>query len=127
MIRAGWASSYRLLAAIWPSLVAALLVAVGAVLSMGLIGLVLYYLASPALTVWFPPLAAWDQSLVWPAIIAAPIVWAPAFVLAGVLNDRFARRGWRRRRRILLYLGVLWLWAVAAWSVVLIANPTLWR
>ena len=54
----------RVVLDIWPSLLAALFSAIGAFLSMGLLGLVLYYLVSPVLNGWFPPLASWDQSLV---------------------------------------------------------------
>lgn len=120
-------AALRFLSDIWPSLVAVLLAAVGAFLSMGLLGLVLYYLVSPVLNWWFPPLDAWDQSLVWPVIIAMPILWAPAFIVAGVANQHAKLRGWSRRIRIALYLTIIWLASVIAWAALLAANPTLWR
>ena len=117
----------RLLTDLWPSALLSLVAAVGAFLSMGMLGLVLYYLVSPLLNVWFPPLEAWDQSQVWPVIIAMPIVWAPAFLIAGIVNRQTKLRGWSRRARIALYIGILWLAALAAWLVLLPANPTLWH
>ena len=117
----------RFLTDLWPSALLALVAAVGAFLSMGLLGLALYYPVSPLLNVWFPPLEAWDQSQVWPVIIAMPIVWAPAFLIAGNVNRQTKLRGWSRRARIALYIGILWLAALAAWLVLLPANPTLWH
>lgn len=117
----------RLLTDLWPSALLSLVAVAGAFLSMGMLGLVLYYLVSPLLNVWFPPLEAWDQSQVWPVIIAMPIVWAPAFLIAGIVNRQTKRRGWSRRARIALYFGILWLAALVAWLVLLPANPTLWR
>lgn len=120
-------AAVRFLADIWPSLVAALLAAVGGFLSLGTLGLLLYHLVSPALTLRFPPLPAWDQSLVWPVIVAVPVLWAPSFILAGVVNRQVKRRGWTRTSRIPLYLAIVWLAALAAWAAMLAANPTLWR
>jgi hypothetical protein len=117
----------RLLTDLWPSALLSLVAAVGAFLSMGMLGLVLYYLVSPLLNVWFSPLEAWDQSQVWPVIIAMPIVWAPAFLIAGIVNRQTKLRGSSRRARIALYFGILWLAALAAWLVLLPANPTLWH
>lgn len=117
----------RFLTDLWPSALLLLVAAVGAFLSMGLLGLALYYPVSPLLNVWFPPLEAWDQSQVWPVIIAMPIVWAPAFLIAGIVNRQTKLRGWSRRARIALYIGILWLAALAAWLVLLPANPTLWH
>ena len=112
---------------LWPSFAIALLTVVGAFLSMGMLGLALYFLVSPVLNLWFPPLDVWNQSLVWPVIIAVPIVWAPAFVVAGIVNRQTKQRGWSRRGRIALYLGIIWLAAILAWLILLPANPTLWR
>jgi hypothetical protein len=120
-------SAIRIVADIWPSLVAAVLLIVGAFLSMGLLGLVVYHLASPALNLWFPPLDNWDQSSVWPVIIAMPIAWSPAFIVAGVINRQTKTHGWTRKTRIPLYLAIVWCAAIAVWSAILIANPALWR
>ena len=117
----------RFLTDLWPSVLLALVAVAGAFLSMGMLGLVLYYPVSPLLNVWFPALEAWDQSQVWPIIIAMPVVWAPGFLVAGIVNRQTKLRGWSRRARIALYFGILWLAALLAWLVLLPANPTLWR
>jgi hypothetical protein len=48
--------------------------ATGAILSFGMLGLLLYYLVPPPLNLGFPPLKQWDQSVIWPLIIGAPIL-----------------------------------------------------
>jgi len=117
----------RFIADVWPSMFAALLAVVGAFLSMGLLGLVVYYLVSPVLNVWFPPLEDWDQSLVWPIIIAMPVLWAPALVVAGIVNRSTKLGGWSRRRRISLYLAIIWGASLLVWLLLLSLNPSLWR
>lgn len=116
----------RVLRDIWPSLVAALMAAMGGFLSMGLLGLVLYHLVSPILNLRFPPLEAWDQPLVWPLIIAMPVVWSPAFVVAGLVNRWATRRGRSRRTRIPLYVAIVWAAALAVWWMLIAGNAPLW-
>lgn len=111
---------------IWPSIVATVLAAVGGFVSLGTLGLVLYGAASPVLIRLFPPLDAWDQSLVWPLLIAVPIVWSPVFVVAGLLNRRWRFAGWRRALRIAAYVVLVWSAAVASWSALLSLNRDVW-
>lgn len=111
----------------WPSILTGFLVALGGFLSMGILGLAQYYLVSPALNLGFPPLEKWDQSVVWPLIIVAPILWSPTFLLAGTLNTRLKRAAWARGKRVLAYLAILWLGAAAAWWFLLITNESVWR
>lgn len=120
------AAFFSFLRQIWPSLLGMLLAALGSVLSLGVLGLVLYHLVSPALALRFPPLERWDQSLVWPLIIAAPLLWSPAFLLAGLLNLRLRRQGWGRGRRVAAYLAVLWLAGLASWWLMLELNTLAW-
>lgn len=112
---------------IWPSIAATILAALGSFLSLGMLGLVLYYVVSPALNLAFPPLDAWDQTVVWPVIIAAPLVWSPVFVPAGILNRHLSRSGWTRPRRIVVYAAIIWLAAVASWWLILSVNPDVWQ
>lgn len=114
------------LADIWPSIVATVLAAVGGFVSLGTLGLVLYGAASPVLLRLFPPLDAWDQTLVWPLLIAVPIVWSPVFVVAGLLNRRWRLAGWRRAMRIAAYVVLVWSAAVASWSALLSLNRDVW-
>lgn len=112
---------------IWPSILATVMVASSGFMTMGMLGLLQYYMVSPALNWGFPPLEAWDQSVVWPVLIVAPMVWSPAFLLAGLLNRRLKLGGWGRWPRVLAYLAVLWVAALAAWWLVLVLNERVWR
>lgn len=96
-----------------------------AFLSLGLQGLVLYWLASPVLNLFFPPLETWDPSGVWPLIVAAGFLWSPSFVAAGALTSWLRGRGLRRALRVLAYLFVLWVGSVLAWLVLLLTNRVL--
>jgi hypothetical protein len=119
-------SIVSLLIQLWPSILCMVAAAAGAVLSFGMLGLLLYYIVSPALNLGFPPLAQWDQSVVWPLIIGAPILWSPSFLPAGLLDRGLRNRGWSRSRRVPAYLLVLWLAGLASWWFVLAVNPVAW-
>jgi hypothetical protein len=112
---------------IWQSILATFLVAIGGFLSMGVLGILLYHLVAPVLNLGFPPLHEWDQSLVWPLVLAMPILWAPAFLPAGIVNRQLRFADWQRWKRILVYLGIIWLAALASWWLLLVLNPTVWR
>ena len=91
-------------------------------LSLGLLGYALYYLAYPVVGFVYPPLSEWRPDTVWPLIVGAGIVWAPSFLVAGVIDHAlFVRRVSPMRRRI-SYLLVLWLGAVAAWCFLIATN-----
>lgn len=120
-------AALRLLADIWPSIVATFLALLGAFLSMGLLGLILYHLVSPGLNLVYPPLTQWDQSQVWPVMLAMPLPWSPSFIVAGLVNRRVERKGWARRSRIPLYVAIIWLAALVTWLGLLAVNPTVWN
>ena len=107
------------------SIVGLLLAAIGAFLSLGVQGLALYGLVSPVLNLIYPPLESWDQSIVWPLIVGAGLLWSLSFLPAGLLDRSLKARGTRRRWRVLAYLGVLWVGGLLAWLLVLITNPVL--
>jgi hypothetical protein len=99
--------------------VAALL---GSFLSLGLLGYVLYYLAYPVVGFAYPPLTTWRPDAVWPLIVAAGIVWSPSFLVAGVIDRALLVRATSPARRLISYLFVLWVGAVAAWSFLIATN-----
>jgi ABC-type polysaccharide/polyol phosphate export permease len=99
----------------WLSLLACLAIMMAAVPSLGLLGVAHYTLVSPVLRLGFPPLRQMDEAVSWPLAILTPIVWAPSFLLAGLVNRALRRRGWRRGWRAGAYLAILWLAGVAAW------------
>jgi len=91
-------------------------------LSFGLLGYLLYYLAYPVVGVVYPPLPRWRPDAVWGLIVGAGILWAPSFLVAGVVDKALHDRGVSGARRGLCYLLVLWLGAVAAWSFLIATN-----
>jgi hypothetical protein len=119
-------SALRLLSDIRWSILGFVLAAIGAFLSMGLNGLALYWLASPVLNLFFPPLDDWDQAVVWPFIIMVGLLWSPFFLLAGIATRSLNKRGTTPARRRAAYVLVLWLGAVAVNAILLLLNPTLW-
>ncbi len=120
-------SAWQVVRALAGSILATLAAALGAFLSMGMLGLLLYAIVSPVLGLGFPALDAWDQTAVWPLTIAVALLWAPAFLVAGGVTLALQRRGWRRRARVAVYVGVLWLAALLSWAGLLLLNPEVWR
>lgn len=104
------------------SLVGAVAAILASFLSLGLLGYVLYYLAYPVVGFVYPPLSAWRPDTVWPLIVAAGIVWAMSFPVAGVIDHTLAVRGTSAARRGLSYVLVLWIGAMAAWSLLIATN-----
>lgn len=97
---------------------AAITVAALGLLSMGLLGALLYYVAAPALWPLFGNFNDWHGEEVWPATIFAGMLWSVSFLVAGWLNKRQESLGRPRWRRRLSYLGVLWVGAVLVWLCV---------
>ena len=97
------------------SFVAAVVAAVLGLLSMGLLGGLLYYLAAPALWPLYGNLNDWRGDEVWPATIGAGVMWSASFLVAGWLNRRLERAAWGAGRRRAVYALVLWLGAALIW------------
>ena len=91
-------------------------------LSMGLLGAVLYYPVAPVLRRHFPPQSQWHGDWVWPVVIGVGMGWSVGFLLAGATNHWLVRRGWPTLRG-LLSLGVLWSWDLAVRFVCLELSP----
>ena len=91
-------------------------------LSLGLLGYALYYLAYPVVGLVYPPMPRWRPDAVWGLIVGAGIVWAPSFLVAGVIDHALLVRRVPPMRRRISYLLVLWLGAVAAWSFLIATN-----
>lgn len=98
------------------SLAAGVAAVLASFLSLGMLGYVLYYLAYPVVGFVYPPLPTWRPDTVWPLIVGAGIVWAPSFLVAGVIDHALRVRGVSALRRRISYVVVLWIGAVAAWS-----------
>jgi hypothetical protein len=89
------------------------------ILSFGMLGYVLYYLAYPVVGSIFPPLPSWRPDAVWPLIVAAGMLWSLSFLPAGIVDRELSTRGTPGLRRKLSYLAILWFGAVAAWLILL--------
>ncbi len=90
--------------------------------SMGALGLLLYYAVSPVLGLRFPGEAAWHGDWVWPAAIASGMVWAFGFLAAGAVDRRLAGSKTGSGVRGVVYVVLLWGWALAIWGVILGVN-----
>lgn len=92
-------------------------------LSMGFLGIALYYPVAPVLLLRFPPQDRWRGDWVWPAIIGVGMGWSLGFLLAGATNAWLVQRAWPTTLRRLIYLGVLWGWALVVWFACLTFSP----
>ena len=91
-------------------------------LSMGALGLLLYYAVSPVLRLRFPGEAAWHGDWVWPAAIGSGMVWALGFLAAGAVDLRLAASNTGLGVRRAVYVLLLWGWALGIWGVILGVN-----
>ena len=115
---------WRVLKPVRWSLLACLVSLLLSVLSMGLLGAGLYLLVSPVTSLFFPGMDDWHGDWVWPAVIGVGMAWSPAFLLAAWVNCKLrARAGFPRWALPVVYAGVLWLWALALWLLVLSGAP----
>lgn len=113
----------KTLMAIKGSVIAGVAVAVLGLLSMGLLGLALYYLTYPAHYLLLGHIDGWEGTdLFWPTIIWTGMLWSACFPAAGVIDGRLQRAGAGTVPRVLAYLAVLWLGAALIWILVPLAS-----
>lgn len=89
-------------------------------LSMGMLGLLLYYLAYPLYYPFFGNINDWHGEEVWPAAVVVGMAWPFSFLLARNVQRRLASRGAGTAARRLAYVGVVWLSAVLLWGWMLL-------
>ena len=104
------------------SIVAFVVTLVLGLLSMGALGLLLYYAVSPVLRLRFLDERAWHGDWVWPAAISSGMLWAFGFLAAGVVNKRLAANNTGPLVRRVVYASLLWIWALGIWAVILSVN-----
>ena len=104
------------------SIVAFIVALVLGLLSMGALGMLLYYAVSPVLRLRFLGEDAWHGDWVWPAAIASGMVWAFGFLAAGAVDRRLAGSKTGSGVRGVVYVVLLWGWALAIWGVILGVN-----
>lgn len=93
-------------------------------LSMGLLGLLLYEAVHPVLGPFFSDLDDWHGDTVWPVIIVAGMGWSVSFIAAGLINMRLETAGWKKQGRRVIYGLVLWLGAALIWFIILSAHES---
>lgn len=112
-------SALAYIGAIKWSLLAFVLFLVGGFASLGMLGMALYGVAFPVVSLFYSPLDQWHGPWVWPVLVAVGIIWPFSFLVAGPIGAALKRRGVGEWPRRLAYLLVLWLGAVLSWLVVL--------
>jgi len=104
------------------SLLAFVLFLVGGFASLGMLGMALYGIAFPVISIFYPPLDDWHGPWVWPVLVAVGLLWPISFLVAGPVGMALKRRGiadWLRR---VIYTVILWIGAVLSWLTVLSTN-----
>ena len=91
-------------------------------LSMGFLGIGLYYIVSPILRLNFPPLDSLHGDWAWPALIMSGMAWSFAFPVAGWVYMHLSRFDWTRMTKVLAYIFILLLWDLILWALILGSN-----
>lgn len=91
-------------------------------LSMGLLGAGLYFVAYPVLGPLFGNPNDWHGDRVWPSVILAGMGWSFSFLAAGLLNLQLEKAGWRMHTCRAVYLAMLWLGALVIWLIILLSG-----
>jgi len=103
------------------SISAFLLTSVLGLFSMGLLGMLLYYLVSFLFSA-YPGSNDWRGDWVWGATIAVGMLWSFGFLFGGL--------SWHYLRKLInsvlllriFYGAILWLWAAVLWYIVISKN-----
>lgn len=94
-------------------------------LSMGLLGFALYFLAWPVLGPVYGNANRWTGDWVWPVMIGAGMLWPLSFLAAGGVQLYLESIGWGRLPAVAAYAAILWLGAVLVWWLLLATRHTL--
>jgi len=92
--------------------------------SMGFLGLGLYFIASPILTLLFPNVPSdmntWHGDWVWPAMISLPMIWSFSFLIAASVYLYLQKLDWTNLTLKTCYIVILLLWNLLIWLVLLL-------
>lgn len=94
-----------------------------ALVSMGLLGQLLYYFVAPILRFRFPPLKSWHGDWVWPAFFYISMLWPFGFLFAGWASLHLVKFDWSRVVMWGVYIGILLLWDLLLWYFALTLLP----
>ena len=96
---------------------------VGGFLAMGLMGLGLYYGVSPVLNLHFPSVDTWHGDWVWPVFFLGGALWSFGFLISGLCCSPLQKRNWPKIALVGIYAGILWLWDLLIWFMILWYQP----
>jgi len=103
------------------SILAFFITATLGLLSMGLLGFVLYYLVSFLFSA-YPDLNDWTGDWVWPAIIGAGMAWSFGFIFGGIAWHFLQKITNSKLVLRIVYIAILWLWAALLWQLIINSN-----
>lgn len=105
------------------SLIAFILSIIISLLSMGFLGIGLYYIAAAPLALLFPNIPSdmntWHGDWVWPAMIGIPMLWSCGFLIAGGVYLFLQKQDWTNLTLKTSYIVILLLWNLLIWLVLL--------
>ncbi len=115
---------------LWPqtkvmrfSLIAFILSIIISLLSMGFLGIGLYYIAAAPLALLFSNVPSdmntWHGDWVWPAMIGIPMLWSCGFLIAGAVYLFLQKQDWTNLTLKTSYIVILLLWNLLIWLVLL--------
>ncbi len=90
-------------------------------LSMGILGAILYYTVSFVFNN-YPTLNDWRGDWVWPTTIVAGMVWAFGFIFANIVWYYLKKVTNSKWMLLTMYSIILWLWAAIVWYFIIINN-----
>lgn len=106
------------------SVIAFIISLVLSVLSMGFLGIGLYFIAAAPLALLFPSLPnnmdTWHGDWVWPAMIGMPLLWSFGFLIAGWIYLYLEKLDWTELTKKTSYIVVLLLWNIFTWLMLLV-------
>jgi hypothetical protein len=101
-----------------------------AFLSLGMTGIALFFLVTPALNVLFGLNIPMDHTgidqlkgnrisgdAMWPTIILVSILWSFGFLIAGFLKQKTSISSLPKLARNFVYVLILWVWALFLWAI----------
>ena len=91
-------------------------------LSLGMTGYALYWLAWPLIWPWYPSAAGWSGDWVWAAMVGIGMVWSLLFLPVGYFNQWLLERGVAQGVRRAIYAALLWFGAALMWWGTLHSN-----
>ena len=110
------------------SLIAFIMSLGSSILSMGFLGIGLFFIAAPVLTIIFPnvpkDMNTWQGDWVSPAMIGIPILWSFGFLIAGCIYLYLKQLDWTHLTLKTSYAVTLLLFNALLWLLLLLTvNP----